>query len=130
MPLFRLTVIFIHGKDLDYQVGLFANMDAGEVNRELVREAVADINTGNAVALTRHLCHGYVDVVVTVVGGALAPPAAARESDVVGGDPVKTETLVVALSHDVHLMRGSLTKVGTGEPSLGDLEVVLGGIGP
>ena len=131
-PLFRLTVILIHGKDLDDQVGLVANRDAGEINDELVRETVADVDARHAVALTRHLRHRDVNGVVAVAGGTLAPPAAvaARHSDVVGADPIETETLVVALSHDAHLVWGSLPKVGAGEPALGDLEMVLGRIGP
>lgn len=53
-----------------------------------------------------------------------------RQSDVAGGDPIEAETLVVALSHDAHLMWGRLPKGGAGEPALGDREMVLGGIGP
>ena len=130
---FRLTIILIHGKDLDDQVGLVANRDAGEINHDLVGETVTDVDARHAVALTGHLRHRDVDGVVAVAGGTLAPPAAAaaaRDSDVVGGDPIETETLVVALSHDAHLVRGSLPKVGADEPALGDLEMVLCGIGP
>ena len=123
-----LTVILIHGEDLDDQVGLFAHGDAGEVNHELVGEAVADVDAGHAVALARHFAHRDHDVIVAVAGRALDPLP--RESHVVGGggDPVEAETLVVVLRHDTHVMRGSLAKVGTYKPALGDLDVVLCGI--
>ena len=129
LPL-RLTIILIHGKNLDDQVGLVANRDAREINHELVGETVTDVDARHAVALTGDLRHRDVDGVVTVAGGTLAPPAAARDSDVVGGDPIESETLVVALSHDAHFVRGSLSKVGADKPALGDLEMVLCGIGP
>ena len=132
LHLFCLTVILIHGKDLDDQVGLVANRDAGEINHDLVGETVTDVDARHAVALTGDLHHRDVDGVVAVAGGASAPPSAAapRDSDVVGGDPIEAETLVVALSHDAHLMWGRLPKGGAGEPALGDREMVLGGIGP
>ena len=124
-----LTVILIHGKDLDDHVGLLADRDAGEVDDELVGEAVADVDLVHAVALTGHLRHRDVDAVVAVADGALAPlsSAAVGGPDVVGCDPIDAETLVVARSHDAH---AHLVEVGTGQSALRDLEMVLGGIGP
>ena len=125
-----LTVILIHGKDLDDHVGLLADRDAGEVDDELVGEAVADVDLVHAVALTGHLRHRDVDAVVAVADGALAPlssAAAVSSLDVVGCDPIDAETLVIARSHDAH---AHPVEVGTGQSTLRDSEMVLGGIGP
>ena len=126
-----LTVILVHGKDLDDHVGLLADRDPGEVDDELVGEAVADVDLVHAVALTGHLRHRDVDAVVAVADGALASLSSSAATvggpDVVGCDPIDAETLVVARSHDAH---AHLVEVGTGQSALRDPEMVLGGIGP